>query len=56
MKVNLKNKRWQEVVDEFVGSLQFGVVQVTIHQGQVVQIEKTEKHRFDSKEVGTSKE
>lgn len=29
-----------------VGKLRFGVVQLTVHEGRVVQLEVTEKHRF----------
>lgn len=29
-----------------VGRLRFGVVQLTVHEGRVVQLEVTEKHRF----------
>jgi hypothetical protein len=31
---------------EAVGKLRFGVVQLTVHEGRVVQLEVTEKHRF----------
>ncbi len=38
---------WLQVVTEKVASLRYGVVQVTVHDGKVVQIEKTERTRFD---------
>lgn len=47
MKKDLREKRWEEVVKEFVSTLEYGVVQITIHQGHVVQIDKNEKHRID---------
>ena len=39
--------RWLEVVSEQVNHLRFGVVQIVVHGGRVVQIEKTEKVRLD---------
>jgi len=39
--------RWLEVVSEQVNHLRFGVVQIVVHDGRVVQIEKTEKVRLD---------
>lgn len=47
---------WKELVVELIKGLEFGVIQITIHQGEVVQIEKTEKHRFDPKRLSTPKE
>jgi hypothetical protein len=38
---------WIEVVQEQVSSLRFGVVQITVHDSRVVQIETTERVRFD---------
>jgi hypothetical protein len=38
---------WLEVVRQQVGSLQYGVVQIIIHDSQVTQIEKTERVRLD---------
>jgi len=37
---------WLETVRRQVGSLRFGVVQITVHEGQVVQIDRTEKLRL----------
>ena len=38
---------WIEVVRQQVSSLRFGVVQITVHDSRVVQIETTERVRFD---------
>jgi hypothetical protein len=38
---------WIKVVQESVESLNFGVVQIVVHNAKVVQIEKTEKVRLD---------
>jgi hypothetical protein len=38
---------WVGIVAKQVESLRFGVVQITVHESRVVQIEKTEKVRLD---------
>jgi hypothetical protein len=38
---------WLNVVADQVGSMRFGVVQIIVHENQVVQIERTEKIRLD---------
>jgi len=38
---------WVSIVQEQVGAMRFGVVQITIHESRVVQVERTEKVRFD---------
>jgi hypothetical protein len=38
---------WVDVVQQQVTSLRFGVVQITVHDGRVVQVETTERVRFD---------
>jgi hypothetical protein len=42
---------WLVTLRQQVASLRFGVVQVVVHDGRVVQIERTEKTRFDSTSV-----
>ena len=37
---------WEAVVRQLVGTLRFGVVQITVHESHVVQVERTEKVRF----------
>jgi hypothetical protein len=41
---------WLEVLKEQVGSLRYGIVQIVVHDRRVVQIERTEKIRFESAE------
>jgi hypothetical protein len=41
------NQKWLEVVRDHVNSLQFGAVEIVIHDSRVVQIEKTERVRLD---------
>jgi hypothetical protein len=38
---------WVEIVEREVRALKFGAVQITIHDGRVVQIETSSKIRFD---------
>ena len=40
-------QEWLEVVRQHVNSLRYGVVQITVHDSQVTQIEKTERVRLD---------
>jgi len=37
---------WEGVVRQLVSTLRFGVVQITVHEAHVVQVERTEKVRF----------
>lgn len=41
---------WVAVVQQKVEALRYGVVQVVVHEGRVVQIECTEKVRIDRPE------
>ncbi|MGZ5027114.1 MAG: YezD family protein [Methylobacter sp.] len=47
-----KEARTTEIANQIAGILQeikFGSVEITIHENKVVQIERKEKQRFDSK-------
>lgn len=47
-----KNKIDQEVIDKIISMLEtmeYGTLQITVHDSQVTQIEKGEKYRFDLK-------
>jgi hypothetical protein len=46
---------WLETVQGQVESLRFGVVQIVVHDGHVVQIEKTEKLRIERTERTSAK-
>ncbi|MDB6039583.1 MAG: hypothetical protein JWM99_3424 [Verrucomicrobiales bacterium] len=41
------NADWLELVQKQVTALRFGVVQITVHDSRVVQVETTERLRFD---------
>jgi len=45
---------WLAVLKNQVDSLRFGTVQVVVHEARVVQIEKTEKVRFDNPQRNAS--
>jgi hypothetical protein len=38
---------WVQVVQDQVGAIRFGIVLITVHDGRVAQVERTEKVRFD---------
>jgi hypothetical protein len=40
---------WLEALWQQVASLRFGVIQIVVHEGRVVQIERTEKFRLAPK-------
>jgi hypothetical protein len=40
------SEAWLEIVEREVAALKFGSVQVTVHDGRVVQIETSSKIRF----------
>ena len=42
-----RHESWIEAVRTQVSSLRFGMVQIVVHDARVVQIEKTEKIRFE---------
>ena len=42
-----ENLDWLQLVQDSVKDLQFGVVQIVVHNAKVVQIEKTEKLRLE---------
>jgi hypothetical protein len=45
---SVKGHEWLELVRKAVESLRFGTVHITVHDGRVTQIEKTEKRRLDT--------
>lgn len=45
--IAIQGDDWLEVVSRQVSSLRFGSVEITIHEGRVVQIETSTKVRFD---------
>jgi len=39
-------REWETIVRRQVDAMQFGVVQIVVHEGRVVQVERTEKIRL----------
>ncbi|OAM91357.1 YezD family protein [Termitidicoccus mucosus] len=39
--------KWVKVVRAMIGGLEFGEVQLTVHRGQVIEVRKIEKIRFE---------
>ena len=44
---------WIEAVRQHVAGLRYGVVQITVHAGKVVQVERTERFRFEGSATPT---
>jgi len=42
-----RKSAWLELIAESVKGIQYGSVQIVIHDGRIVQIERTEKRRFE---------
>ena len=42
-----ESQPWLDLVREQVGSLAYGVVQITVHNARVTQIDRTERTRLD---------
>lgn len=40
------NEAWLDIVRRKVGAMCFGTVQIVVHEGQVTQVESTEKTRL----------
>ena len=51
VKSNTINEEVMQDVINAVESIKFGQVQITIHDSKVVQIDKTEKIRFDNQPI-----
>ena len=39
---------WLKRIKEQLAGVQYGIVQITVHNGQIVQIDRTERSRFDT--------
>jgi hypothetical protein len=43
-----ETQNWIEVIKEKLGGLRYGQILLTVHDGRVVQIERTEKTRLEA--------
>ena len=48
--MNNEMPKWLSIVREKVASLQYGVVQIVVHDSRVTQIERTERTRLEQGE------
>ncbi len=47
-KTNEWDPAWLKRIAESLAGIKYGSVQIVIHDGKIVQIERTEKRRFES--------
>ena len=52
--MNSETQNWIEVIKEKLGGLRYGQILLTVHDGRVVQIERTEKTRLESSSSKTN--
>jgi len=52
---NKIDQQWIERIIRTLEGLEFGSVQIVVHDSQIMQIERVEKHRFPIEKSGTSK-
>ena len=51
----VSSQEWLDMVVKHVKSLRYGVVEIVVHDGRVIQIEKTERTRLDKTASGDSR-
>jgi hypothetical protein len=42
------DEQWTDRIVQSIDGLEYGTVQIVIHDGKIVQIERTERKRFDA--------
>lgn len=47
---------WTHRIIQSVNGLEYGTVQIVVHDGRIVQIERTERKRFESDHAASGKE
>jgi hypothetical protein len=45
---------WLQRIKEQLSGVQYGIVQITIHNGQIVQIDRTERSRYDTEKSSSA--
>lgn len=45
---------WLKRIKEHVTGIEFGTIQITVHDGQIVQIDRTERKRFDTNKLNAT--
>ncbi|MNO95720.1 hypothetical protein D3C76_873670 [compost metagenome] len=46
---------WLGRITELLNDMEFGSLQIVVHEGQIVQMERTERKRFENKPTGVVK-
>ncbi|MGF9714319.1 YezD family protein [Paenibacillus naphthalenovorans] len=47
---------WTHRIIQSINGLEYGTVQIVVHDGRIVQIERTERKRFESDQAVSAKE
>lgn len=47
---------WTHRIVQSINGLEYGTVQIIVHDGRIVQIERTERKRFESDQAAAGKE
>ncbi|OPA80063.1 hypothetical protein BVG16_04750 [Paenibacillus selenitireducens] len=42
------DERWRDQIAALLNGMEYGSVQITVHDGKIVQMERTERKRFDA--------
>lgn len=50
------NEEWLSRVQDAVEGLRYGTVQIVVHDGRIVQIERTERYRYEGPSEGRKTE
>ena len=45
---------WLERIAELLGGMEFGSLNIVVHEGQIVQVERTERKRYELSTSSTS--
>ncbi|WP_010273351.1 YezD family protein [Paenibacillus senegalensis] len=49
------DEQWLERIKANLEGMEFGAVQIVVHEGRIVQIERTEKNRYDAENQSLSR-
>ena len=45
-KKSQEQHQWQEKIEELLQNMKYGNITIIVHDGKIIQIDKTEKHRI----------
>ncbi|ANY73167.1 MULTISPECIES: YezD family protein [Paenibacillus] len=49
------DEKWLERIAGLLNDMEFGSLQIVVHEGQIVQMERTERKRFENTASGAAK-